>query len=91
MPDSANATTSVRNAVRRRYRFREYHVTTAVDPMALSTFEAVCVTGEDTAAPTDSPHNHGHQRNLKRADQIRAQQRLQIQPRTGLGYFPAGS
>jgi len=29
-----------------RYRFREYTVTTALDPMALPTVEAVCVTGE---------------------------------------------
>ncbi|MFJ7193616.1 DUF7848 domain-containing protein [Streptomyces bacillaris] len=42
MPD---ATTNA--PARRRYRFREYHVTTVVDPMTLPAFEAVCVTGED--------------------------------------------
>ncbi|KJK58198.1 DUF7848 domain-containing protein [Saccharothrix sp. ST-888] len=30
-----------------RYRFREYHVTTVIDPLAVPTFEAVCVTGEE--------------------------------------------
>jgi hypothetical protein len=30
-----------------RYRFREYSVSTVVDPMALPTFEAVCVTGDE--------------------------------------------
>ncbi|MEV0537159.1 hypothetical protein [Kitasatospora sp. NPDC050463] len=30
-----------------RYRFREYHVTAVADPMALPTFEARCVTGEE--------------------------------------------
>ncbi|NED76020.1 hypothetical protein [Streptomyces sp. e14] len=41
----------MRNASRGRYRFREYHVTTAPDPLALPTFEAVCVTGQE--------HNRG--------------------------------
>ncbi|WP_236242883.1 hypothetical protein [Streptomyces sp. CC228A] len=43
MSDSAHTGTPVR----RRYRFREYHVTAVVDPMTLPTFAAVCVTGED--------------------------------------------
>lgn len=30
-----------------RYRFREYTVTTVLDPMTLPTVEAVCVTGEE--------------------------------------------
>ncbi|MFJ6621312.1 hypothetical protein ACIQOW_27535 [Kitasatospora sp. NPDC091335] len=30
-----------------RYRFREYHVTTVADFLALPTFEAICVTGEE--------------------------------------------
>ncbi|MFD5453552.1 DUF7848 domain-containing protein [Streptomyces olivaceus] len=32
---------------RGRYRFREYHVTTAPDPLALPAFTALCVTGEE--------------------------------------------
>ncbi|WP_060177073.1 hypothetical protein [Streptomyces sp. IMTB 1903] len=43
MPDPATTGTPAR----KRYRFREYHVTTVVDPMTLPTFTAVCVTGED--------------------------------------------
>ncbi|GAA0931981.1 hypothetical protein GCM10009574_011970 [Streptomyces asiaticus] len=46
MPDSPNAGAPVRNDSRGRYRFREYHVTTVPDPMALPAFEAVCVIGE---------------------------------------------
>lgn len=47
MPDSTNPDTPVRTPARGRYRFREYHVTTVPDPMALPTLEAVCVTGEE--------------------------------------------
>ncbi|MEU6407046.1 hypothetical protein [Streptomyces sp. NPDC046985] len=45
-------------AARKRYRFREYHVTAVVDPMALPTFEAVCVTGEghDCGATSGEVH-----------------------------------
>ncbi|MEU4119823.1 hypothetical protein AB0F71_35655 [Kitasatospora sp. NPDC028055] len=41
-----------------RYRFRDYHVTTVTDPMALPTFEAICVTGEgqDCAAASGELH-----------------------------------
>ncbi|WP_240136999.1 DUF7848 domain-containing protein [Streptomyces sp. MUM 178J] len=44
MPDATSASTP---SSRRRYRFRQYHVTAVVDPMTLPTVEAVCVTGED--------------------------------------------
>lgn len=47
MPDSAKADVPSRNAARGRYRFREYHVTTAPDPLALPAFAAMCVTGEE--------------------------------------------
>ncbi|CAL9325065.1 hypothetical protein [Streptomyces sp. SudanB91_2054] len=47
MPDSPSVGAPVRNSSRGRYRFREYHVTTVPDPLALPTFEAVCVTGEE--------------------------------------------
>ncbi|MDQ0795944.1 hypothetical protein [Streptomyces sp. B1I3] len=47
MPDSTNTDAPARNATRSRYRFREYHVTTVPDPMALPALEAVCVTGEE--------------------------------------------
>lgn len=46
MPDAANADAPVRSTARGRYRFREYHVTTAPDSLAVPVFEAVCVTGE---------------------------------------------
>jgi hypothetical protein len=41
-----------------RYRFREYNVTTDPDPLALPTFEAFCVTGEeqDCAAASGELH-----------------------------------
>ncbi|SDS58589.1 hypothetical protein SAMN05216371_0211 [Streptomyces sp. TLI_053] len=41
-----------------RYPFREYHVTTVIDLLALRTFEAVCVTGEerDCAAASGELH-----------------------------------
>ena len=41
-----------------RYRFREYTVTTVLDPMALPTFEAICVAGEqqDCGATSDKVH-----------------------------------
>ncbi|MER5275669.1 hypothetical protein ABT025_07915 [Streptomyces sp. NPDC002809] len=47
MPDSTNTDAPSRNATRGRYRFREYHVTTVPDPLALPGHEAVCVTGEE--------------------------------------------
>ncbi|GAA2948143.1 MULTISPECIES: DUF7848 domain-containing protein [Streptomyces] len=43
MPDPA----TIGTPTRKRYRFREYHVTAVVDPMTLPTFSVVCVTGED--------------------------------------------
>ncbi|MFI6084709.1 hypothetical protein ACIBBB_27685 [Streptomyces sp. NPDC051217] len=46
MPDSPNAGPPVGN--RGRYRFREYHVTIVADSLALPTYQAVCVTGEDS-------------------------------------------
>ncbi|GAA4813491.1 hypothetical protein [Streptomyces ziwulingensis] len=48
MPDSANTDAQSRSATRGRYRFREYHVTTVPDPLALPAFTAVCVTGEES-------------------------------------------
>lgn len=47
MRDAANADAPVRTAARGRYRFREYHVTTAPEALALPTVAAQCVTGED--------------------------------------------
>ncbi|MFE2032494.1 DUF7848 domain-containing protein [Streptomyces scopuliridis] len=47
MPDPVSAEAPVRNAVRGRFRLREYHVTTVDDPMALPAYEALCVTGEE--------------------------------------------
>ncbi|WP_399922952.1 hypothetical protein [Streptomyces kanamyceticus] len=47
MPDSADTDAPVRDAARGRYRFREYHVTTVPDPLALPAFTALCVTGEE--------------------------------------------
>jgi len=47
MPDPPTSDAPVRDASRGRYRFREYHVTTVPDPLALPTMEAVCVTGEE--------------------------------------------
>ncbi|MFT9788393.1 hypothetical protein ACMZ5E_19495 [Streptomyces rhizosphaericola] len=47
MSDSPKAGAPERNSSRGRYRFREYHVTTVPAPLALQTFEAVCVTGEE--------------------------------------------
>ncbi|GGV47829.1 hypothetical protein GCM10010495_77040 [Kitasatospora herbaricolor] len=41
-----------------RYRFREYHVTTVTDPMALPTFEALCVTGEERNCAAASGEMH---------------------------------
>ena len=41
-----------------RYRFREYTVTTVPDLMALPTFEAVCVTGEDQDCGAASSQLH---------------------------------
>ncbi|MFE3995811.1 hypothetical protein ACFXPW_29545 [Streptomyces goshikiensis] len=54
MPDA----TSIEAPAHRRYRFREYHVTTVVDPMALPAFEAVCVTGEDHGCGITSGEVH---------------------------------
>ncbi|WP_443735616.1 DUF7848 domain-containing protein [Streptomyces lichenis] len=58
MPDSANAGAPVHNASRGRYRFREYHVTTVPDPLALPTMEAVCVTGEERTCGATSGTLH---------------------------------
>ncbi|MFD7454231.1 hypothetical protein [Kitasatospora sp. NPDC059827] len=41
-----------------RYRFREYHVTTATDPMALPTFKALCVTSEERNCAASSGEMH---------------------------------
>ncbi len=54
MPDTATTRTSAR----KRYRFREYHVTTVVDPITLPAFEAVCVTGEDRDCGATSGEVH---------------------------------
>ncbi|MFE3644922.1 hypothetical protein ACFXOM_28760 [Streptomyces sp. NPDC059169] len=58
MPESPNAGAPVRNASRGRYRFREYHVATVPDPMALPAFAAVCVTGgeRNCGATSGTPH-----------------------------------
>jgi hypothetical protein len=42
-----NTDAQSRDGARGRYRFREYHVTTAPGPIALPTFTALCVTGEE--------------------------------------------
>ncbi|MBG0855084.1 hypothetical protein I2W78_25385 [Streptomyces spinoverrucosus] len=61
MPDSADTDAPVRDSARGRYRFREYHVTTVPDPLALPAFTAVCVTaGEEsncgaTSGTLDTP------------------------------------
>ncbi|ELS53632.1 DUF7848 domain-containing protein [Streptomyces viridochromogenes] len=47
--------------VRRRYRFREYHMTAVVDPMSLPIFEAVCVTGEDHDCGVTSGELHAEE------------------------------
>ncbi|MER6015629.1 hypothetical protein [Streptomyces bluensis] len=49
MPESPKAGAPERNSSRGRYRyrFRECHVTTVPDSLALPAFEAVCVTGEE--------------------------------------------
>lgn len=46
---------------RKRYRFREHHVTAVVGLMALPTFEAVCVTGgdHDCGATSSAVHTEG--------------------------------
>jgi hypothetical protein len=57
-----------------RYRFREYTVTTVLDPMALPTFEAVCVTGEDQDCGAASGQMHTPEaldRRALRADRTR--------------------
>ncbi|MEV5546291.1 hypothetical protein AB0L35_09110 [Streptomyces sp. NPDC052309] len=47
MPDSMNTDAQSRDGARGRYRFREYHVTTVPDPLALPAFTALCVTGKE--------------------------------------------
>jgi hypothetical protein len=47
MSDSTNTDAPARSPARGRFRFREYHVTTVPDTLALPTFTAECVTGED--------------------------------------------
>jgi hypothetical protein len=47
MPDATNADAPAHGLTRGRYRFREYHVTTIPDPLALPAFTALCVTGEE--------------------------------------------
>ncbi|WP_445276214.1 DUF7848 domain-containing protein [Streptomyces noursei] len=47
MPDAADADAPVRDSARGCYRFREYHVTTTPDPLALPAFTALCVIGEE--------------------------------------------
>lgn len=47
MPDPITTAAPGQDITRGRYRFREYHVTTAADPMALPAYEALCVTGEE--------------------------------------------
>jgi hypothetical protein len=41
-----------------RYRFREYHVTTAPDPTALPTYQAVCITGDEHDCGATSGTTH---------------------------------
>ncbi|MEU8523864.1 hypothetical protein [Streptomyces sp. NPDC048577] len=47
MSDATNTDVPARSTARGRFRFREYHVTTVPDPLALPSVEAVCVTGEE--------------------------------------------
>ena len=44
-----------------RYRFREYSVHMEADPLALPTFRAVCVTGEEAncGASSEDVHSDG--------------------------------
>lgn len=58
MPDSPTPGAPVRDASRGRYRFREYRVTTILDPLALPTMEAVCVTGEERSCGATSGTLH---------------------------------
>ncbi|WP_328320344.1 DUF7848 domain-containing protein [Streptomyces sp. NBC_00388] len=58
MPDSANTDVQSRSATGGRYRYREYHVTTVPDPLALPGHEAVCVTGEEHNCGAESGTLH---------------------------------
>ncbi|WP_406094702.1 hypothetical protein [Kitasatospora purpeofusca] len=42
----------------RSYRFRKYHVATAIDSLTLPTFEAVCVSGEERDCGATSGELH---------------------------------
>ncbi|WP_406169946.1 hypothetical protein [Streptomyces sp. NBC_00996] len=60
MSDSTNTDAPARSTARGRFRFREYHVTTVPDTLALPTVAAECVTGEDrncgaTSGPLHTP------------------------------------
>lgn len=58
MPDPATTATPGQDVTRGRYRFREYHVTTAADPMALPAYAALCVTGEEHNCGAESGTLH---------------------------------
>ncbi|MBQ0885396.1 hypothetical protein KBZ94_10665 [Streptomyces sp. RM72] len=60
MSDPTNAGAPARRTARGRFRFREYHVTTVPDTLALPTVTAECVTGEGhncgaTSGPLHTP------------------------------------
>jgi hypothetical protein len=58
MSDSTNTDAPARSTARGRFRFREYHVTTVPDTLALPTFTAECVTGEDHNCGATSDPQH---------------------------------
>ncbi|MFF1380188.1 hypothetical protein [Streptomyces sp. NPDC058308] len=58
MSDATNTDAPVRNIARGRYRFREYHVTTVPDSLALPAFTALCVTGEEHNCGAESGTLH---------------------------------
>ncbi|MFI6861523.1 hypothetical protein ACIBKZ_16740 [Streptomyces sp. NPDC050421] len=58
MSDATNAGAPARGIARSRYRFREYHVTMAPDPLALPALTAVCVTGEERSSGATSGTMH---------------------------------
>ncbi|MFJ2110511.1 MULTISPECIES: hypothetical protein [unclassified Streptomyces] len=58
MPDPATTAAPGQDATRGRYRFREYHVTTAADLIALPAYEALCVTGEEHNCGAESGTLH---------------------------------
>ncbi|MFF2960597.1 hypothetical protein ACFVT1_17165 [Streptomyces sp. NPDC057963] len=58
MPDATNADAPARGITRGRYRYREYHVTTVPDPLALPAYTALCVTGEERNCGAESGTLH---------------------------------